>query len=111
MPEWLIGLLIAAGASVGVTVLCAVVAKVFPKRETYAKIKPAIIGASKVLSLALGRWIGKGNADKVEESIGKTLQYIIVNSTNDFFNTMYDVPYDPMGDTRIEDRGTNETGR
>lgn len=86
MPEWLTGMLVTLGATAGTGLLVSLFAKFCPKENTYDKrIKPIVILWAKTVSLALGRWIGAGNAAKIEEGIFHTLAFWMTSAVNDFY--------------------------
>ena len=48
-----------------------------PKEKMYKIIEPSAIGVGKLLNIILVRWLGKGNAEKIEEGIICSLIYAL----------------------------------
>jgi hypothetical protein len=75
MNEFLVTLAITTGTGLAVSLL----ARIFPRDKILAWIKPSAVGAGMAFNAILVRWLGKGSADKVEESILCTLTFAIRN--------------------------------
>jgi nitrate/nitrite transporter NarK len=84
MKEILIPIAITFGAGMG----AAIFAKIFPREKVLTMIKPSAIACGVAFNAILVRWLGKGSADKVEESILCTFTFAIRNWLDIFESTI-----------------------
>lgn len=80
----LVPLVISAGCGLGM----AVFAKICPREKLAAWIAPSAKAAGAALSVVLVRWLGKGNAEKVEEGVICTAAYAIRKWLDTFETTI-----------------------